>query len=462
MYNSYSCVPVSNYKTKSDMIDISDIIEAYFLARKNKRKSIDQVEFELHWEMNCLRLYNDIINHEVRPTAYTFITEYPRPREVFASEFCIRILHHFIDKRMRPLLEARLSKHTFNNRIGMGQNACQNAVVEDIYNVSDGFTKDAYIVKLDLSGCFPNIVQDIAYRQLEEVVLNDYYGNDKDELIYILNLCIFSYPTQHCYRKSRLSKWKLVKPEKSLFNKPLGIGAAIGHLIWQNAVNYYFHEIDEWILSLGVCYERYVDDMYFIVDSKTFLLMIPNLRDKLASIGAKLNDNKFYCQHYTKGCECLGVHIKMDRIYLNRRIVKRGILRARSLSRRVYANKVQTLLSSINSYLGMCKNVNGYNSAMKILKSLSPKWGEYVKFDRRRVCVVAKTDYTLRNTIISKFKLNNDKRRKRRKAPRAKRAYACPTRRNAKDGRQGFEMCKMRIGVCRRISRRVRPIHISK
>lgn len=395
------------------MLKLEDIFTAYFSARKNKRKSPDQVEFELHWERNCVSLYNDICDLCVKPTAYTFVTDYPKPREVFASDMATRILHHYLDIRLRPLLEARMSNHTFNNRIGMGQNACQNAVISDIYEVSQGFTRDAWIVKLDMKGCFPNINQDIAYRQLLDVIENDYDGEDKDELKYILSVCIYSYPTHHCYRKSSLAKWVNIPKEKSLFHKPDGIGAAIGHLIWQNAVNYYFHEIDEWLLSLGLHYERYVDDLYFVVDNKeAFLLLIPEIRRRLAEIGARLNDSKFYCQHYTKGVECLGTHIKMDRIYPNNRVVRRGIQRAREFNRCIRENKVQTVLSTLNSYLGICKNLNGYGQAWRIVSNLSPKWNKYLEFDKRRVCIVAKNGYKINQQIIKKYKLCRSKKKR--------------------------------------------------
>ena len=387
------------------MITLDDIIIAYKTARRNKRRSPDQVEFELHWEANCLQLYEDIVNRCVRPTAYTFIADSPKPREVFASDMSTRILHHYLDIRLRPLLEKRLSPHTFNNRVGMGQAACQNALISDIYEVTKGFTEDAWIIKIDMSGCFPNIVQDIAYKQLEEVVLTDYHGADFDEVIYMLQVCVFSYPTRHCYRKSPYSKWKLIPDEKSIFSKPDGIAAAIGHLIWQNAVNYYFHEIDEWLISLGIHFERFVDDFGFVVNSKTFLLLLPEMRRRLEELGAHINEHKFYCQHYTKGVEWLGAHIKMDRIYPNERIIIRGMQRAAKLNKHIDAAHVEYAISCLNSYLGICKNENGYNQARRIVRTLSPKWNEYLHFNRERVCMQANTQYTHRNRIINKYKL---------------------------------------------------------
>lgn len=75
----------------------------------------------------------------------------------------------------------------------------------------------------------------------------------------------------------------------------------------------------------------------------------------LAELGASLNENKFYCQHVSKGCECLGVHIKRDRVYPNTKIVRRGKEKARSFNRCVRESKTDSLLASLNSYLGICK-----------------------------------------------------------------------------------------------------------
>ena len=396
---------------------LEDIIEAYMVARKNKRKSPDQVEFELHWELNCVMLCEAVNNRCYQPTAYTFVADHPKPREVFASDMSTRILHHYLDMRLRPFLEARMGEHTFNNRVGMGTNACQNAVISDIYEVSQGYTRDCYIVKLDLSGCFPNINQDIAYAQLRVVIEEDYHGEDKEDLLYILQVCIYSYPTHHCYRKSSLSKWDNINKDKSIFTKPDGIGAAIGHLIWQNAVNYYFVEIDIWIVVLGIAHERYVDDHYFVVPAEVLTVflssVIPEIRVRLAALGAKLNENKFYCQHYTKGVECLGLHIKMDRVYVNNRIVRRAKTKARQFNRCIRPEKIEPMLASINSYLGICKNVNGYNQARAIVATLSPKWFEYVKFNTHRVCLQALPEYKINELLTQKYKLYEQIRKRR-------------------------------------------------
>ena len=78
----------------------------------------------------------------------------------------MRIIHHYIDIRLRPLIENRLTNRTFNNRKGFGQVAAVNQLISDIYEVTEGFTKDAWIIKTDIQGYFPNAVQQIVYDQL--------------------------------------------------------------------------------------------------------------------------------------------------------------------------------------------------------------------------------------------------------------------------------------------------------
>lgn len=92
-----------------------------------------------------------------------------------------------------------------------------------------------------------------------------------------------------------------------------------------------------------------------------------------------------------------------NRVYPNTRIVRRGKEKARSFNRCVRESKTDSLLASPNSYLGICKGVNGYRQALSIVLELSSEWNKYVEFDRHRCCLVARDSN--RNRIIKKFNL---------------------------------------------------------
>lgn len=390
------------------MVKLEDIVEAYFHARGKKRKSPDAVEFRLHWEAGCVRLWDEVNTKSVRSTAYTFVAKHPSPREVFACDFATRILHHYLDIRLRPLLEKRRTDHTYNNRIGKGATACQNAVREDIWRVSGGYNRDAWIIKTDLSGCFPNISQDIAYGQLREVIESDYNGEDKDDLLYILQVCIYSYPTMHCRRKSPLSDWVKIPPEKSLFKKPDGIGAAIGHLIWQQAETFYFNSIAKWLESIGIAFEWYVDDIYFVTDNKEAFLayVLPELRKQFAELGAELHPRKFYCQHYTKGVECLGQHIMPGRTHPNERIMRNALKKIQKFARCPRRGKVEAFLSSFNSYLGVCKQAGSWKAAERLADAIPKAWREFVCYDRENAVAKPLRGFSADEIIIRRYNLN--------------------------------------------------------
>lgn len=432
------------------MITFEDLYDAYLVTRRNKRRSADSVHFEIHWQRNLCQLYEDINNRNIRPTAYTFITTRPRPREVFACDMSMRIIHHYIDIRLRPLIEQRLTNRTFNNRVGYGQNVAINQVIEDIYDVSGGFTRDAWIFKMDLSGYFPNASQDIVCNQLVSLTQESYVGQDKDELIYLIQHSIFSYPHLHCYRKSPMWKWSMIPDSKSLFKKPAGVGGAIGHLIWQNAMNYYLNDLDHWLTGLpiynvtqalpaakklpnppelpGLHYVRFVDDMVIVTDNKEAMLaFIPQIRARLAEYGCTLHPKKFYCQHYTKGVEFIGAHIKKDHVMLDQRTVHHAEQSIRRLNRCAREGKIKDLLASVNSYLGICKTRNGHRVALQLVAQINPAWWSFVHFNKQRTCLEANEGFKTTQRLIRKYHLNPkiyDKRRKKSTAQRAARGGA--------------------------------------
>lgn len=407
------------------MIVFEDLKKAYLKARSNKRRSDDQVDFEMHWQMHLAKLYRDINNRTLRPVAYTFVTLKPRPREIFACDMSMRIAHHYIDMRLRPIIESRLTNRTFNNRKGFGQTAAINQLISDIYEVSEGYTKDAWIIKMDLKGYFPNANQDIVYRQLTDLVKERYFGEDKEDILYMIMCAVYSYPTMHCYRKSELWKWdKWIEPSKSLFSKPLGIGAAIGHLIWQNAMNYFLNDIDHWFVEeCGLHYVRFVDDIVIVTDNKEGVLaMIPELRRRLKEYGCQLHPKKFYCQHWSKGVEFLGSHIKIERVYPNKKLYRKAVQSLRNQNRCVKLERLPSFLSSINSYTGIMKTRNGYAILRNLIDHVDMRWLEWCEFDKQKSCLVARNGYRTNQLLAKKYNLKYkcyDTARKKRAAKQA-------------------------------------------
>ena len=318
-----------------------------------------------------------------------------------------------------------MTNRTFNNRIGFGPDAAINQVIEDVYNASCGFTRDCWIIKYDLSGYFPHAIRQIAYEQLTDVVRRNYHEDDKDDLLYLIRQAVLSDPLARCERRSPKSKWQLIPPDKSIFNMEPGIGASIGRLIWQNGMNYYLNDLDHWAVDeMKLLYTRFVDDAVIVTPNKEAVLsLFPEIRRRLAEKGCRMHPHKFVCQHWSKGFEFVGRHVKVDRVYVNNRILFRAEKRIRELNRCPRHEKVETFQQCINSYLGQCKNCNGYGEMMKLIGLIDPAWWEFIQFNEKRRCLQAKPEYSFRNMQNKRYhikpKKHHDTSRKRTAAAAA-------------------------------------------
>lgn len=121
---------------------------------------------------------------------------------------------------------------------------------------------------------------------------------------------------------------------------------------------YYLIDLDLFLYNTPyIRYGRFVDDIVIVgKDRKQLLSLMPEIRRIVRENSCQLNEKKFYFQHYTKGLEFLGSHIKYQRIYLNNKTIYRLLCKIRFFNdvpnKKDYILKFQ---SCINSYFGMMK-----------------------------------------------------------------------------------------------------------
>lgn len=215
------------------MVKLEDLIEAVDEAYKGKRKSKETVKYMLNKELNTIKLLNDINNRTYFSDGnYAFVVTIPKPREIFATEFRNRVVHHYLYKRIMPLINKKVPYRTFSNRKGLGGDKAIQQLRCDVYEMSNGFTSDCHIMKIDIKGYFPNANWYFAYLKMYNLIESEYIGEDKDDVLYLLKQCLYANPALNCERRGDVTLWRFVEPSKSLFNKPYGTGAAIGWLIW--------------------------------------------------------------------------------------------------------------------------------------------------------------------------------------------------------------------------------------
>ena len=358
---------------------IEDIFQAYYDARKNKRNSNSALEFELEYEKNLVKLYHEINERNYKPKPYSaFISEKPVKREIFASEFRDRVVHHLIFNYINPIFDPLFINDSYSCRINKGTSYGIKRADYFIKSCSQNYKKDAYIMKLDIEGYFMSIDKIVLFKIIKKQIISrqDKLTCELDLILFLLEKVIFCDPTKGCVIKSGREAWQGLPKSKSLFFSGKNKGLPIGNLTSQLFANIYLNEIDQFIkreLKFKY-YGRYVDDMIFVdSDKERLILSIQKIKEYLAiNLSLRLHPKKIYLQHISKGVNFLGVFIKPYRILAGKRVKKNFynnvynelfILSSLNLqsSDSKYINELLIKFRRlVNSYLGILQQSDSY------------------------------------------------------------------------------------------------------
>ena len=384
-------------------VSLEEVIEAYYDCRRRKRNTINALQFEVDYERHCINLWQELNTHTYKPRrSIAFVVEHPVKREIFAADFRDRVVHHLIARRIYPLLEAQFHHDSYSTQKGKGTLYGIQRVEQHLRECSEGYTKECYIMKLDISGYFMSISKQRLYDCIRQFLKGRYPEQDMPMLLFMLRKTIFNRPEKGCILKMPRSRWHGLPRNKSLFGSDGSKGLPIGNLTSQLLALLLLDPLDHLITEeWGVPhYGRYVDDMVLIHPSKEHLLMV---RRRIASWLQErellLHPKKMYLQHYAKGVMFVGGMIKPGRKYLSHRTMGRlyakihyynQILEDSDIVRK---QQIEDMVATVNSYLGMMRHYDAIQQFKRVLKRVSPQWYRYAYFSRRarRVKVVMRT-----------------------------------------------------------------------
>lgn len=317
---------ITSKKPKNDKL-LEDLFKAYFDARKNKRNTKSALEFELKYEENIFSLYEEIKNRTYKPgRSIAFIVNKPVKREIFASDFRDRVMHHLIYNYISPIFERLFINDSYSCRKGKGTLYGIKRVDHFMRACSENYSKDAWILKIDIEGYFMNIDKNLLYNKIERTLIShkEKLEGDLSLILFLLQRVIFANPVLNCVIKGDRENWRGLPKSKSLFFAGKGKGLPIGNLTSQLFGNIYLNEFDHFVKRKARfrCYGRYVDDMIFVSKSKESLrTFITTAREYLKeNLGLTLHPKKIYLQHFQKGISFLGANVKPYRILAGKRI----------------------------------------------------------------------------------------------------------------------------------------------
>ncbi len=141
---------------------LTDLFKAYYDARRNKRNTPSQLRFESRLEENLIELYGELCDHRYAPRPCScFVIEDPVKREVFASDFRDRVVHHLYYNYVAPIFERTFIYDSYSCREGKGTLFGINRLEHHLRAVTNNYTQEAYILKLDIQGYFMSIRRDL-------------------------------------------------------------------------------------------------------------------------------------------------------------------------------------------------------------------------------------------------------------------------------------------------------------
>lgn len=405
----------------TDALFFSLLLSVMFKTRQNKRYGRDSMTFESNWASLLVRLMRELLERTFRILHnYAFLVSIPKWREIFATEFAGRIIDHILCDILKPWIERILHPRTFNNREGMGSQAAINQVIEDICEVSNDYTETTWIIKWDLEGFFPNAVCDYIESCFIHVIdtfqdeIAEKYGTWMPSFLrWLAMIAIHCCPAKHYERRTPKYLWDAhIKPEKSILNKPDGIGVPIGRMSSQTGMGLYINDEVAWLNDdCGIRTTVFMDDGVMVVPDRMkayALSLLPELRRRLSIKGVKMNNNKFYCQQHWKGLEFLGSHIHPWSVILNDSTWRRCLERIEEYNAIPDSEKyfqLDRFIATVNSYTGLLKNRTSYKRIVILRNTIGEAWWNWLEWDERRMCVICKTRYSFKARLNRKYHL---------------------------------------------------------
>jgi len=348
--------------------ELAELFEAYFACRSNKRNTHNALAFEVDFESHLVQLWRELNSGTYQPgRSLAFIVDKPVKREIFAAPFRDRVVHHLVINKLNPLFETEFIYDSYASRAGKGTLFAVRRLERFIRSCSANYTRDAYVLKLDIRGFFMHINTTILLDRLQQFIQARYVGADRDLLIGVCAAIVFNRPSENCVIKGHRSDWIGLPTDKSLFGTPPDCGLPIGNLTSQVFANFYLNSFDHFVKhDLRVrFYGRYVDDLVLVHHDRDYLAgLIPVLSDYLDQhLGLELHPAKTRLAQHGEGVAYLGAFIMPGRVYAGKR-TKGNFHTAITRHNDVVADhepdrsEQEAFLASMNSYLGYMRQYN--------------------------------------------------------------------------------------------------------
>lgn len=289
-------------------MNYEEIYRAYKKCAKGKKKSFDCARFELRLGQQLYLLHDELATGSYQPQrGRCFVVTNPRPREIWASRFRDRIVHHLIVAPLEKIWEPKFHPKSFACRKGKGLHAAIVDFKTQVRRISQGGIKTVWALQLDVASFFFTVDRAILKRlYLKEVT---------DPGLQMLIELQFKFDPRSNFKKAGDPKlFKIIPFEKSWRSKAAGQGMPIGNLTSQFGANLYLNDLDHFITRQlkPRGYLRYMDDLTLLDTDCEKLSKLASVVDDwlIKNRNQNLNPTKTMLKPLTSGIDYLGFRLK--------------------------------------------------------------------------------------------------------------------------------------------------------
>jgi hypothetical protein len=360
----------------SNSVDLAfeEVVQAYMDCRKRKRRTLYALEFELMAEKNLYELYEDLKNNTYEiGESIAFVVDQPTTREIWASGFRDRIVHHVIYNRLAPIFHPAFIATSFACIPERGSLKASDHLWQGMRSITDNWQSNSYFLKADVRSFFVSIHKPTLFSILEKKIWLK-IPSSAPWLLNLVRQVLFHDPKNHCFCKSKPSAFERVPKHKSLFHMEKDKGLPIGNLTSQFFANVYLNELDQFVKHRlkAKYYYRYVDDFTILNDSPQILNDQYEKINKFLSEELKLELHPFKKQigRIAHGVDFVGYIHKPYRRYLRNRTINKmkSVIDTRGFVD-INLYEANSMCRSLNSYFGLLR----FAAHFKLRKKMSAK-----------------------------------------------------------------------------------------
>lgn len=385
------------------MFEEEKVFKAYRLCRRNKRRSTNAMDFEKGFEKKLLKLSSELQSKKYCcGKSVCFVVEHPKLREVFASDFRDRIVHHLLVSKLESRLEQTFSHSSFACRKGKGTLEASRYLRKMMFKVTKSKKKKAYYGQFDVKSFFMSIDKKVLIDILSEKVYKR-FGKPSD-VMWLCEKIINHDPTTNYYLKSPVELLSQIPKHKSLFGVEKGKGLPIGNLTSQFFANVYLNELDQYVKRVLKVkyYVRYVDDFVLLSDNPDEIV---EWREKISEflknrLKLELQGDKDKYGSVYSGVDFVGYIVKPHYVLTRNRIVcglkqklhlfNAGFLVDQTKSKQELLpihlppsqKDIEKILCTVNSYYGYLKHSNSFKLRKNIFEKHFKVLKNYVVTDK--------------------------------------------------------------------------------